>query len=401
LQLIKNLTILAANDIICCNCLFVFFMGTNFHFLSNALLVVVCAVMGTSFLSIHIPNKEGLKSYRISLNVLAGAYFALSILTIGVLAFNLADNSREHFTFLGIFISSTQALLFTFTLITLINPSFVKFRNVLRHLAPYLIFVIIYLIASSITVDPKIISLEIVLDNLDNPNLWVRILFLVYFTFQLVYYTVLFLREAKKYDEELLNFFSEVVQLKMRWVRIVFFSALVVGITALLSNFLPKQYDWFITLLFAFFYFGFAQEYIKYNKVFKIVEPAITTAAIDTQPTQVRFAIKTDWNYLKRQITVGKYYCESGVTIEDIANQLNIGRTTLSNLINREEGVNFNTWINRLRIDHAKQLMIDNPDYTIAKISEQVGYTEQANFSRQFKLIAGESPLLWRKKTAS
>jgi YesN/AraC family two-component response regulator len=89
------------------------------------------------------------------------------------------------------------------------------------------------------------------------------------------------------------------------------------------------------------------------------------------------------------------------VTIEDIANKLKVGRTTLSNLINREEGVNFNTWINRLRIEYAKQLMIDNPDYTIAKISELVGYTEQANFSRQFKLIAGESPLLWRKKTAS
>ena len=92
---------------------------------------------------------------------------------------------------------------------------------------------------------------------------------------------------------------------------------------------------------------------------------------------------------------------ESGVTIEDLANKLNIGRTTLSNLINREEGVNFNTWINRLRIEEAKQLLIDNPDYTIAKISEMVGYTEQANFSRQFKQITGESPLLWRKQAAS
>ncbi len=376
-------------------------MGSDFHFLNNSLLAVVCAVMGTSFLSIHIPKKEGLKSYRISLKVLSGAYFALSLLTVAVIVFNLADNSREHFTFIGIFISSTQALLFTFTLITLINPSFVKLKNVLKHLAPYFIFIALYIISASIYDDPKIILLRSVTENLDNPTIWVRMLFLAYFIFQLFYYTFLFLHEAKKYNEELLDYFSEVVQLKMQWVRIAFFSALTIGIIAMLANFFPKQYDWIITFIFSIFYFGFAQEYIKYNKVFKIVEPAIIPPAIEAPTSQTRFIIKTDWDYLKKQIVAGKYYRKAGVTIEDIANKLTIGRTTLSNLINREEGVNFNTWINRLRIEDAKLLMMENPDYTIAIISEMVGYTEQANFSRQFKQIAGESPLLWRKKSAS
>ncbi len=375
-------------------------MSSNFHFLTNSLLAVICAVMGTSFLSIHIPKKEGLKSYRISLKVLSGAYFALSLLTIAVLTFNLADNSREHFTFIGIFISSTQALLFTFTLITLINPSFVKLRNVLKHLVPYLIFIALYITSSSIYDDPKIISLEFATQNLDNPTIWVRVLFLAYFTFQLIYCTILFLREAKKYDEELLDYFSEVVQLKMKWVRIAFFSALIIGITAMVSNFFPKQFDWIITFLFAIFYFGFAQEYIKYNKVFSIVEPAINAPALETQHIHIRTS-RSDWEYFKQNILSNKQYLVQGITIEEIANNLKIGRTTLSNLINREEGVNFNTWINRLRIEDAKNLMIDNPDFTILQISELVGYTEQANFSRQFKQITGESPLVWRKKSAS
>jgi len=54
-----------------------------------------------------------------------------------------------------------------------------------------------------------------------------------------------------------------------------------------------------------------------------------------------------------------------------------------------------------LRIEDAKQLLIDHPDYPIAVVSELVGYTEQANFSRQFKQITGESPLYWRKKAVS
>jgi len=376
-------------------------MGANFHFLANALLLVVCGVMGSSFLSIHIPKKEGLRSYRISLKVLSSAYFALCLLTIAVLAFNLADNSREHFTFLSILISSTQALLFTFTIITLINPNFVKLKNVLHHLSPYAVFLVLYIISESIIGDPQISSFSSIPQIIDNPTIWVRLIFLAYYAFQLVYYPYLFFREAKKYDEELLNYFSEVVQLKMKWVRIAFYAALFIGVIAMASNFLPKDYDWMVTIVFATFYFGFAQEYIKYNKVFTIIEPAITNTTMEIPKANPRIIIKTDWEFYKQQIFSNRYYREPGVTIEDIANKINIGRTTLSNIINREEGVNFNTWINRLRIEDAKQLLLDNPDFTLAGISEMVGYTEQANFSRQFKQITGESPLLWRKKTAS
>lgn len=375
-------------------------MDTNFHFLTTALLGVVCATMGTSFLSLHTPNKGGLRCYRISLKVLASAYFTMSVLSVFILTFKLADSSLEYFSFLSIFISSTQALLFAFTLITLINPNFVSKKKLLPHLLPYGIFLVVYLISLISFGDPDILSLSNIGLYLTHPTTWVRILFLCYYIFQLIYYTYLFLREVKRYNQDLLDYFSEVYQLKLKWVRVAFFSALTVGGIALIANFIPMQHDWITTLAYALFYFGFAQEYIKYDKVFNIIEPAIISATENFQ-IPIKPFIKTDWNYYKQKIAAGKYYLEPGVNIEDVARKLNIGRTTLSNLINREEGVNFNTWINHLRIEDAKQLLIENPDYTIATISEMVGYTEQANFSRQFKQITGESPLVWRKKLAA
>ncbi len=379
---------------------FFVFMATNLHFLTNSLLAVVCAVMGTSFLSLHVPKKEGLKNYRISLKVLSGAYFTLSILTIAVLVFDLADNSREYFTFISIFISSTQALLFTFTLITLINPKFVKAKNLLKHLLPYFFILPLYLISFIIFDDPKISSFHDLSLNLNNPTIWIRFLFLAFILLQLVYYTILFLREEKKYDNELHDYFSEVIKLRMNWVKLAYFSALAIGIIAMISSFFPMNADWIVTIIFSAFYFIFAQEYIKYNKVFSIVEPAINTPIQETQQIHIRTS-RSDWEYFKQHIFSNKQYLVQGITIEEIANSLKISRTTLSNLINREEGVNFNTWINRLRIEDAKNLMVDNPDFTILQISEMVGYTEQANFSRQFKQITGESPLVWRKKSAS
>lgn len=376
-------------------------MASNFHFLSNSVFALVCLIMGTSFLSLHIPRKEGLKSYRISLKVLSSAYFAMGLLTAAVLAFKLADNSREYFTFISILISSTQGLLFTFTLITLVNPNFVKLKNVIRHTIPYVVFIALYTLSVLIYDEPRLTSIHEVLDHINNPTLWIRLLFLGYYLFQLIYYTHLFLREVKNYDNELMDYFSDVYQLKLSWVRVAFYSALFVGVTALISSFLPMHYDWIITVIFSIFYFGFAQEYIKYNKVFSIIEPAITPVLQENTKSNNRLKVRTDWQYYKQQIFENKYYHETGITIEDLAFKLQIGRTTLSNFINREEGVNFNSWINRMRIEDAKNLLINNPEYTILQVSEMVGYTEQANFSRQFKLITGESPLVWRKKKAS
>jgi len=373
-------------------------MVVDLHFLTNALLVVVCAVMGASFLSMQTPKNEGLRNYRISLRVLASAYFAMSIVGLSVIFFDISDNSREYITFLNTFLSSIQAVLFTFTLIVLTNPRFAKLRNIALHLLPILVFLILFVVSNALFGNPVITNLNHLFINLNHPTLLLRLLFFCYYIFQLVYYTDLFLNEAQRYDSELLNYFSEVVQLRMKWVRVAFFAALAVGLIALFSSLLPKSSDGVITIIFALFYFAFAQEYIKYNKVFNIVEPVINYVAEEDQVAQIKYRIKADWDFYRQQIISNRFYCEAGVNIEELASRLKIGRTTLSNLINREEGVNFNTWINQLRIEDAKQLLIENPDYTIAVIAEMVGYTEQANFSRQFKQISGESPLLWRKK---
>ncbi len=376
-------------------------MVTSFQFLANSLFAVVCAVMGISFLSLNTPNKPGLNNYRISLKVLATSYLALSFLTLALLVFNIKDNSQQYFSFFTLSVSSIQASLFCFTLIILINPGFFKTWNIIRLILPYLLILLLYFVSFVFYGDPKIESLRHISQSMENPTLWVRLVFLGYYFFQLVFYTYLFLWETRRYDEGLLNYFSEVVLLRLNWVRVAFFSALLMGITALVSGFFPLEFDWAFTLLFTVFYFAFAQEYIKYNKVFTIIESAINLPQGEPVAYPIRHLIKTDWLHYKKEIVLQKYYCKSGVNIEELAKKLNIGRTTLSNFINREEGMNFNSWINRLRIEDAKQLLLHHPDYTIAAISELVGYTEQANFSRQFKQITGESPLYWRKKVAS
>ncbi len=378
-------------------------MELSLHFVTNLILAVVCLAMGTIFLTIPVPQKTGLKKYRISLKVIAASYIMLTLLTLVVLIFHLPDNSREHFTFISICISSFQAFLFTFALITLLDPKYITIKSLLAHLSPFFILSLFYGLFSSIYDDPVIAHFNEIPMYLNTPTLWVRLIFYAYYIFQLIYYSWLFLKEEKVNKSLMMNYYSDEVWVKLSWVRVAFFSALGIGIIAMLSYLFPQKYDWVFTLVYSAFYFGFALEYVKYNKIYTIVEPVFVEEKKEPETIQTasHARIKQDWQPLKDKILKQKYYLEAGINIEDLAQRLGVGRTVLSTLINRDEGMNFNTWINTLRINKAKEFMLDQPDESLSVIAEKVGYTEHANFSRQFKLITGESPLLWKKQQIS
>jgi AraC-like DNA-binding protein len=373
-------------------------MGVNLHFITNLIQSIVCFTMGSIFLALPVPQKKELFKYRISLKVVAISYFIMTILTLIVILFNVTDNAREHLSFTGITISSSQAFLFTFALITLFNPGIINLKNLFIHLLPILVITILFIVFNQFFGNPVITHYSEVLLYLNNPTLWVRILFYLFYVFQLIFYTWLFLKEEKKYKSQLMNFFSDEVWLTVSWVRIAFFSALSVGFVAMLSYFSPPEYDWVFTLIYAFFYFGFALKYIKYNKIYTIVEPAVNNVKAESPVNPFKNRIKQDWQSLKEQILANQYYLKPGINIEELSQHLGTGRTVLSTLINREEGVNFNAWINTLRVNKAKEYLIRYPDKPLSAIAEMVGYTEHPNFSHQFKIISGESPLAWKKK---
>jgi AraC-like DNA-binding protein len=373
-------------------------MELSLHLLTNIILLVVCLTMGTIFLVLPIPNKTGLKNYKISLKVLASAYILLATLTFAVLYFSLPDNARELFTFTSISISAFQAFLFTNALITLLNPKYVTLRYLTIQLIPFFIFLILFITSNWLFENPVITHYSELAIYLNSPTLWVRLLFFAAYMIQLVLYTIMFFYHEKKYNQRIHDFYSDDVWLKLTWVRWAFLSALTIGIIALSSYFFPKKYDWIFTTLYFIFYFGFALEYIKYHKIFTVIEQEMVAHELDVAPVMLKSRVKTDWNDLKNQIVSRNYYLEPSINIDEMARRLNIGRTTLSNFINRDEGMNFNTWVNTLRIEKAKKMLLELPNEPLSSISERVGYSEQGNFSRQFKQITGYAPTLWRQR---
>lgn len=79
---------------------------------------------------------------------------------------------------------------------------------------------------------------------------------------------------------------------------------------------------------------------------------------------------------------------------------MGISDLQLSYYLNHYLGVNFNSWINRLRIGEAKRLMEANPQMQISDVASAVGYSEIAVFSRNFKKAEGITATEYRKRCA-
>jgi len=86
------------------------------------------------------------------------------------------------------------------------------------------------------------------------------------------------------------------------------------------------------------------------------------------------------------------------LTLTSIAETLFVSPNYLSSLFKTETGSTFTHHLTKARMNRAKQLLRET-NQKIYQICEQVGYADQAHFSRMFKALEGMSPFDYRTKT--
>jgi len=355
--------------------------------------------MGSVFLVMPVPVSTGLKNYKTSLKILSLAYFSLAVLNTYVSFIDQTNQNPDYFNFIDLLISSVQTLLFTFTLITLFNPGFVTRVRLIKNLLAIASIVLIYLLFLILFHDEQLFIIANFGKWITHPTSLIRLLFCVFFLGQLIYFTILFIKQEKIYLRQLDDYFSGTHQLRMKWVRYAFLSAFTIGLISLAIQIFPyKEFNLVFTVAVTLFYFIFAIKYLNYNKLFAIIKPVLAVdPSTDLQQSKMNRGSYA-WAIHREAIISEKVYLKEGITLDEIAQNLKIGRTTLSAFINTEEKVNFYLWINQLRIEEAKILIKENPGYSLIRISELSGFSEHSNFSRQFKTITGETPSAWRNR---
>ena len=282
--------------------------------------------------------------------------------------------------------------LFSSALLTLLNKRYITRTLLLQHLAMWIAFTA--LAAAIVIWVPKGDAQHIGIVALA--------------TWLVIYGTFLSVRMLRTYAKAVKMFrdnHSDDIGAYIRWLSIFTIWAIVFGVSCGLLTFLPDRYvfPWVLSAI-PFYVYLFCS-YQNYMLAFETVESAIeddlTMEQYDELNTPANsFTVPTYHADLEKRINEWieqEGFCQPGLTLKDLSDQLCTNRTYLSEYINRVHHVNFRDWITDLRIEFAKRRMKECPQQKMFEISESSGFGSLSHFTKIFSDKEGCTPARWRK----
>jgi AraC-like DNA-binding protein len=110
--------------------------------------------------------------------------------------------------------------------------------------------------------------------------------------------------------------------------------------------------------------------------------------------------IQKELEEIKSYIEREKSFKQADLSINILAENLNVSPRRLSFMINNYLGKNFMTFINDYRIEMAKKQLIDSDDSaeTVLEVMYDVGFNSKSSFYTLFKSKTGYTPLAYKRK---
>ncbi|MGG4551716.1 response regulator transcription factor [Paenibacillus humicus] len=88
------------------------------------------------------------------------------------------------------------------------------------------------------------------------------------------------------------------------------------------------------------------------------------------------------------------------ISLSEMADSLHLNYSYLSSYFKQRTGENLTSYINRVRTDKAKELLMDHK-LSVSEISRLTGFSDHNYFSKVFKKITGMTPVEYRNKIPS
>ena len=136
--------------------------------------------------------------------------------------------------------------------------------------------------------------------------------------------------------------------------------------------------------------------YLGYFAVYK----SITKTKVERLKTPVSMAGQSTFEKISLYIEEERYYLNPDISLTEIATHFNISSGYLSQLFNTHGDQNFNDYINKLRIEASKKMLLEEQfdNYTIESIGIECGFKSKSNFYTAFKKFTGKTPKNYAKR---
>lgn len=85
-------------------------------------------------------------------------------------------------------------------------------------------------------------------------------------------------------------------------------------------------------------------------------------------------------------------YRQSGITMPAAAEAIGTPRYLLSAWLKKKENRTYASWMNSLRIDAAKRVIREHPDWSNEAVAQHCGFSDRSYFQKKFKEATGQTP---------
>ncbi len=100
---------------------------------------------------------------------------------------------------------------------------------------------------------------------------------------------------------------------------------------------------------------------------------------------------------LYKSIDFMKHHYRRKISLDEVANAVSLSPSYFSRVFKEEAGVSFSSYLNRVRIERAKALLLSK-DIPLSDIAGLVGFEDQSYFTRVFSKVVGTSPGRFRER---
>ena len=354
------------------------------------------------FLFGKLPDKQIFRQYRISR------------MLMGIALLDLAANYSVHLFLTPRLAAPINAILmnlctywlavwlFGSALMMLLDKRYVTRKRFIRHIAGWMAYCIVVLILWCYVPSNLLNSIVPIL---------LAVAFCVYAVGVAHKVFATFRKATRKLD----NYYSDDAAVYIRWMSVFTYWAIVFGVGQGIFTFVPDRYVYLWIISAIPFYIYLYVSYANYLLMYEHVADAINTYedqeeydienVVENRDRDNGQTISSTTRISKQQEEMlksniqkwidDKEFTKGGLTIEDIARQTASNRTYVSHFVNTHYGMSFREWINYLRLQYVKDIMLKSPDKSVAEIAIESGYLSTSYFSRIFKETEGLTPGRW------
>ena len=218
---------------------------------------------------------------------------------------------------------------------------------------------------------------------------------IVYFAMN-TYYTTLLILGNRRLRRALSNYYDHETNDLLHWMeRSVLMLALIVyGVPILIFC------QGYFLIIYALLVFYFLYYLVFCFICYVVSNDSQEVNKAETNAVKVKMDEKNDMSVddiqritaiVDRWVTSGGHL-KSGITMQTVVTEMHIPRYQLATWLKTTEWELFNPWLTHLRIEEAKRLMKDHPDWSNDAIANQCGFSSRTYFQKVFHKQTGMTP---------